>query len=151
ATFKSNIQSVASYGDRCRYTSCAPYTSFYNAQAWVASQLTSWGYEVEYHTFTLGNGEGTNLYATKVGSVHPDQMYIVSGHLDGRGGGGAANDNGSTVSLVLEMARVLSAEDVETDISVRFIFWDQEEQGLYGSTSYVSDRRLLQGIENPTG
>src|SRR5690606_34908759 len=74
-----------------------------------------------------------------------------SGHLDGRGGGGAANDNGSTVSLVLEMARVLSAEDVETDISVRFIFWDQEEQGLYGSTSYVSDRLLDQGIENPTG
>ena len=130
----------------------------FNAQNWVRDQLESWGYETFTHTYVDGNYEGVNLYATKVGSVHPDQMYIVAGHLDGRsdygtqtGEGGSANDNGSAISLLLELARVLSSPDVQTDVSVRFIFWDQEEWGLYGSGNYVDDRRSLQGIEDPPG
>ena len=146
SNFKTNIQSVASFGDRCRNsTSCAPYTSFTNAQNWVAQQLQVMGYTTYKHNYTYSGWTGSNLYATKIGTVHPDQMYIVSGHLDGRGGGGAADDDGSAVSLMLEMARVLASADVQTDVSVRFIFWDQEEIGLYGSKAYVADRRSLQG------
>ena len=63
----------------------------------------------------------------------PTQMYMVSGHLDGRSGGDGFDDDGSGVALVLEMARVLAGADVTTDKSVRFIFWDKEEGGLYGS------------------
>ena len=59
-------------------------------------------------------------------------MYMVSGHLDGRGGGDGFDDDGSAVALVLEAARVLAGSDVTTDKSVRFFFWDKEELGLYG-------------------
>ena len=52
--------------------------------------------------------ESSSIYATKVGTRFPDQMYIVSAHLDGRGGGGAANDDASGCSLVLEAARALA-------------------------------------------
>ena len=151
-TFKDNIETLSDFGDRChRPNECEPFTSYFNAQNWVEDQLESWGYETFTHSYVDGSYEGVNLYATKVGTVHPDQMYIIAGHLDGRGGGGAADDNGSTISLLMELARVLASPDIETEISVRFIFWDQEEWGLYGSENYVDDRSALQGIEDPPG
>jgi hypothetical protein len=151
--FKAFDQNLASFGDRCRMSSCpnSPANSFTNAQNWVAQQLTAMGYSPQKVNFTYSGFSGTNLWATKVGTVHPDQMYIISAHLDGRGGGQAADDDGSGVSLLLEAARILAADDVRTDISVRFIFWDNEESGMYGAYGYVQDRRSLQGQENPTG
>jgi hypothetical protein len=39
-------------------------------------------------------GPREEVYCTKVGSTRPDEMYIVSGHMDGIAYGAAANDNG---------------------------------------------------------
>jgi hypothetical protein len=149
--FQSDIQTLSNYGDRCRMSGCAPYTSFINAQNWAEQQLSAMGYTPRKHNFTFNGFNGSNLYVTKVGTVHPDKMYIISAHLDGRGSGGAADDDGSGVSLVLEAARVFAAPDVQTDISIRFILWDNEESGLYGSRAYVNDRSSMQGIEDPPG
>jgi hypothetical protein len=93
----------------------------------------------------------SEVYCTKVGTVHPDKMYIVSAHMDGRGFGEAANDDGSGTALVMELARIFSAPDVETDISVRFMLFNSEEGGLRGSRNYVEQRRALQGREDPAG
>lgn len=41
---------------------------------------------------------------TKVGTISPDSGYIIGAHFDGRGGGGAADDNVSGTSLILEAA-----------------------------------------------
>jgi Big-like domain-containing protein/peptidase M28-like protein len=150
--FVNYLQGLTSFGDRCRMSSCpgSPANSFFNAQAWVASQLTAMGYTVQYHTSTL-NGGVSNLYVTKVGVVNPTQMYIVSAHLDGRGGGAAYDDDGSGSALVLTVAQAFAAADVEIDKSVRFIWWDKEESGLYGSGAYVQERQPLQGTaDEPT-
>jgi Zn-dependent M28 family amino/carboxypeptidase len=72
-------------------------------------------------------------------------MYIVSAHMDGRGGGEAADDDGSGCAVVLELARVLAMSDVRTDRSVRFIFWNNEEFGMDGSGTYALERTPLQG------
>lgn len=96
-------------------------------------------------------GERQEVYCTKVGTVHPDEMYIVGGHMDGIGWGQAANDDGSGTALVMELARVLSAPDVRTDVSIRFILWNNEETGLNGSRAYVAQRAALQGKEDPPG
>jgi Zn-dependent M28 family amino/carboxypeptidase len=78
-------------------------------------------------------------------------MYIVSGHMDGIGWGEAANDDGSGTALVMELARVLSSADVQTERSIRFILWNNEETGLNGSSAYVEQRKDLQGKETPPG
>jgi Peptidase family M28 len=52
---------------------------------------------------------------------------------------------------VLEMARVLGSSDVQVDVSIRMIFWNNEETGLNGSYRYVQDRAALQGVESPAG
>ncbi|MEO8946433.1 MAG: M28 family peptidase, partial [Gemmatimonadaceae bacterium] len=96
-------------------------------------------------------GERQEVYCTKVGTVHPDEMYIVSGHMDGIGWGEAANDDGSGTALVMQLARVFSSPDIKTDRSIRFILWNNEETGLNGSKAYVEQRAALQGKEDPVG
>jgi hypothetical protein len=91
------------------------------------------------------------VYCTKVGMTRPAEMYIVSAHMDGRGFGEAANDDGSGTALVMELARIFSSPDVETDRSIRFILWNNEETGLNGARAYVEARAAMQGKEDPAG
>jgi peptidase M28-like protein len=96
-------------------------------------------------------GAREEIFCTKVGATHPEEMYIVSAHMDGIGWGEAANDDGSGTALVMELARIFSGPDVQTQRSIRFIFWNNEETGLNGSTAYVEQRKDLQGKEIPPG
>lgn len=97
------------------------------------------------------NGERQEVYCTKIGTTRPDEMYIVSAHMDGHGVNEAVNDDGSGTALVIELARIFNSPDVETERSIRFALWNNEETGLNGSTAYVEQRQHLQGIENPPG
>src|SRR5215510_1946105 len=96
-------------------------------------------------------GQRQEVYCTKIGATHPNEMYIVGAHMDGIGWGEAANDDGSGTALVLELARLLSAPDVTTDRSIRFALWNNEETGLNGARAYVEQRQSLQGKEDPPG
>jgi hypothetical protein len=91
------------------------------------------------------------VYCTKVGATRPDEMYIVGAHMDGHGWGEAANDDGSGTALVMELARVLSMPDVQTERTIRFALWNNEETGLQGARAYVEQRQELQGKEDPPG
>jgi hypothetical protein len=97
------------------------------------------------------DGERQDVFCTKVGSTHPEEMYIIGGHMDGHGWGEAANDDGSGTALVMELARIFSSPDVKTDRSIRFALWNNEETGLNGARAYVTQREALQGKENPPG
>ena len=97
------------------------------------------------------NGARSQVYCTRVGAARPDEMYILGAHMDGHGFGEAADDDASGTALVMELARILSAPDVETAVSIRFALWNDEETGLNGSRAYVADRRELQGVEEPPG
>jgi peptidase M28-like protein len=91
------------------------------------------------------------VYCTKIGTTHPEEMYIVSGHMDGHGWGEAANDDGSGTALVMEVARVLSGADVQTERTIRFVLWNNEETGSQAARAYITQRQDLQGTENPPG
>lgn len=97
------------------------------------------------------DGERTEVYCTKIGTERPDQMYIIGAHMDGHGVNEAVNDDGSGTALVMEIARVLHLPGVETDVSIRFALWNNEETGLNGSRAYVEHRQALRGIEDPPG
>jgi hypothetical protein len=97
------------------------------------------------------DGPREEVYCTKVGSTRPDEMYIVGAHMDGIGWGEALNDNGSGTALVMELARIFSMPDVQTDRSIRFALWNNEESGLNGARAYVEQRAALQGKEDPPG
>ena len=96
-------------------------------------------------------GQRQEVYCTKIGTTHPNEMYIVGAHMDGIGWGEAANDDGSGTALVLELARIFAAPGVSTDRSIRFVLWNNEETGLNGARAYVEQRQALQGREDPAG
>jgi hypothetical protein len=96
-------------------------------------------------------GPREEVYCTKVGSSRPDEMYIIGAHMDGHGWGEAANDDGSGTALVMELARVFSMPDVQTERTIRFALWNNEETGLNGARAYVEQRKGLQGKEDPPG
>jgi hypothetical protein len=145
-SFRNDIKTIASGGDRTQGSA-----SYGGAATWLEQQLVGAGYTVEHHDYTFMGGPRSDIFVTKVGTRSPDRMYIVSAHFDGRGAGGAADDDGSGVALVLEVARSIGRKDVEADTSVRFAFWDNEETGLQGSRAYVTDRTARQGVEDPPG
>ena len=97
------------------------------------------------------DGERSQVYCTQVGATRPDEMYILGAHMDGHGFGEAADDDASGTALVMELARILNAPDVQTAVSIRFALWNNEETGLNGSRAYVEQRREGQGLEDPPG
>ncbi len=96
-------------------------------------------------------GPREEVYCTKVGTSRPDEMYIIGAHMDGHGWGEAANDDGSGTALVMELARIFSMPDVQTERTIRFALWNNEETGLNGARAYVEQRKGLQGKEDPPG
>src|SRR5205085_633856 len=81
------------------------------------------------------------VYCTKVGTTHPEEMYIVGGHMDGHGWGEAANDDGSGTALVMELARIFSVPDVKTERTIRFALWNNEETGSQAARAYIEQRQ----------
>jgi hypothetical protein len=76
------------------------------------------------------------------GSVHPDQAVIVGCHPDGEPTShGSTYDDGSGCAIMLGVMRTLGAEwraNGLPSLTVEFVLFDAEEQGLVGSEAYVS-------------
>jgi Zn-dependent M28 family amino/carboxypeptidase len=67
-----------------------------------------------------------------------DRLVVVGAHLDSVAEGAGINDNGSGTGTILEIALQMSRLGVTPRNKVRFAFWGGEEDGLIGSTHYVS-------------
>jgi Zn-dependent M28 family amino/carboxypeptidase len=97
--------------------------------------------ETDSFVFTFGNRPvaAQNIIATLPGRANPPQVIIISAHYDSRtvdisdtrSAAPGANDDGSGVAAVLELARALSAQTL--DATFKFILFAGEEEGLFGS------------------
>ncbi len=111
-----------------------------NALTWLKNKYLSYGYTAsqmveDSYTYAGSTAVCKNLILTKIGTVYPNIFVIVCGHYDSITGTGT-NDNGSGTVSILEMARLL--KNVPTEYSIKFINFSGEEDGLYGSSHYVS-------------
>lgn len=106
------------------------------AAQWLLKEFTRMGYAPVVQLF---GATGENVLAAKEGLVHPERKVLISAHYDAMPGGAVApgaDDDGSGVCAVLEAARVLA--NVHFENTLVFALWDEEEQGMIGSTSYAS-------------
>lgn len=71
----------------------------------------------------------------------PDAIVIIGGHLDSWHPGTGAQDNGTGVATVLDIARAVQALGRPPRRTLRFILFGGEEQGLIGSTAYAMQHR----------
>jgi len=71
----------------------------------------------------------------KEGSLFPDEIVVIGGHMDSVPLVQGATDNAAGAATVLELARVFAG--LETKRTLRFAAWGSEEGGLLGSKKYI--------------
>ena len=81
--------------------------------------------------------ESANVVGEIRGATHPDEIVVVGAHLDSWDLGTGALDNGANVALVLDLARQVHTSGLRPARTMRFVLWNGEEQGEYGSAGYV--------------
>ena len=80
-----------------------------------------------------------NVIADLKGSEHPEQIVVVSGHLDSWDLGTGAIDDGAGVAVAMEAAEVLQKLHLRPRRTLRVIAWMDEENGGAGSKTYTKD------------
>ena len=87
----------------------------------------------------LPDVESYNVIADIKGSAHPEQMIIVSGHLDSWDLGTGAIDDGAGVAVSMELANLIQKLRFKPKRTIRVIAWMNEENGEAGSKQYAKD------------
>jgi alkaline phosphatase isozyme conversion protein len=109
------------------------------AADWIESTLKEMGYAVTREPFTYTDETGAtyhsqNLIAVKEGET--STQVVVGGHYDSKEVGVGADDNGSSVAVMLETAKVL--QSVDTPQTIKFVFFGAEEVDRIGSFYHVA-------------
>ena len=104
----------------------------------------------------LPDAIGYNVIADLKGSEHPEQIVVVSGHLDSWDLGTGAIDDGAGVAVAMEAAEILQKLHLRPKRTVRVIAWMDEESGGAGSQTYTKDHALefarhVAAIESDSG
>lgn len=134
-SLQAYVNRLQAFGQRVTGTD-----SNFAAQVWTRAKFQSFGYDsVFYDTFTTtiyGLPKVVrNVVAVKLGTRFPNRYIVVGGHQDAVPSSPGADDNGSGTAGTLEIARVLAG--IESYVSIVFIAFDAEEQGLYGSNHFA--------------
>lgn len=80
-----------------------------------------------------------NVIADLKGSEHPEQVIIVSGHLDSWDLGTGAIDDGAGVAIAMQTLQLMKQLHLRPKRTIRFIAWMNEENGVVGGRTYVKD------------
>ena len=154
ARVEATIEKLVSFGTRHTASSQTdPVRGIGAATSWVYAQMqaiaatSSGNMTVQKQTFVQPVSSRipvpttiTNVIATLQGTASPQRFYVVTGHLDSRvtdvldftSDAPGADDDGSGVAVVLELARVFATHQFPGTLV--FATVAGEEQGLYGST-----------------
>lgn len=80
-----------------------------------------------------------NVIADFKGSEHPEQVVIVSGHLDSWDLGTGALDDGAGVVMAMQTIELLKQLNLRPRRTIRFIAWMNEENGQAGAKTYAQE------------
>ncbi|MHA2309259.1 MAG: M28 family peptidase, partial [Candidatus Heimdallarchaeaceae archaeon] len=153
-TFSLNFNETTAYNHiatQLDFGFRVPGTSAHNDCAeWISDQLELYTDQVSIHDYSIQIGEQPSYYCQNIlGKINTekDNIVILGTHWDSRNVAEkdsynqsqpipGANDGGSGVGVLLELARVLSLYKDNLDCQVWFLFIDAEDQGyslgMYG-------------------
>jgi Zn-dependent M28 family amino/carboxypeptidase len=143
ANASAHIRALCAKGPRVE-GSIAEHAAF----DYIAAQLRASGYSVTTRSVKLPKGKLThNLIAEKKG--RSAKVIVLGAHVDSKSPAPGANDNGSGVATLIELARDL--KNADTLPTVRFVFFGGEEMSdknpdhhHYGSRAYVRSLSSVQ-------
>ena len=119
------------------------------AAQYIERTLSEQGHAVAAQRFRYQSSEVRNIEVQIAGGASASEIIVVGAHYDSIAGATGANDNGSGVAAVLELARLMRGAQLER--SVRFVAFVNEEPPFYrtgemGSQYYA--RRSRERGEN---
>ncbi len=85
----------------------------------------------------LPDVESHNVVADLKGTEHPEQVVVVSGHLDSWDLGTGAIDDGAGVAVSMQVANLVKQLKLQPKRTIRIIAWMNEENGLRGGRGYA--------------
>ncbi len=88
---------------------------------------------------TLPDEPSYNVIADWKGTEHPEQIVVVSGHLDSWDLGTGAIDDGAGVVVSMQAIHLLARLGIHPRRTVRFIAWMSEEEGSQGAATYMKE------------
>lgn len=119
------------------------------ARKYIAGQFESSGYKVQFNEYQINGDAVANIEVELTGSSHPEKIIIVGAHYDAVPGAPGANDNGSGVAAILELADRF--RDKSFQRTVRFVAFVNEEppNSMTGNMgSFVYAKKAAKDKEN---
>lgn len=117
----------------------------------IETNFNRFGLQTSKQAYAYSGQTSYNILGRKPGMKDEGVTFIIDGHYDCVANSPGADDNGSAVTGMLECLEILSQYEFEH--SLRFIGFDNEEQGLIGSQRYVQNGGIktyedIQGVLN---
>ena len=106
------------------------------AAAYLETELAAMGYTAASQEYDAHGQRWRNLEATLRGTVQPEEIVVVGGHYDTAEGAPGADDNGSGVAGVLELARRFAGKPAAR--TIRFVFFGTEEPPSFPTSAMGS-------------
>lgn len=143
ARLKSHVVAIASEPHNLQHRAALE-----RADTYIASQLASYGYQVRSEDVLL---PARNLTVVLNPRDSKAPTLVIGAHFDSFGDVAGANDNGSGVAALLELARSLKSLDGKFSHRVRLIFFANEEPPFFKSgamgSKVAADRLSVSGEE----
>jgi Zn-dependent M28 family amino/carboxypeptidase len=111
------------------------------AARYIAAQFSTGGYVPQLQTFDVAKIPVSNVEAALAGAARAAEIVVVGAHYDSVAGCPAANDNGTGVAAVLELAQRFSRRPQPR--TIRFVAFVNEEPPFFhtelmGSAVYAN-------------
>jgi Zn-dependent M28 family amino/carboxypeptidase len=117
--------------------------------AMMLERLQAEGAPVKVHMQMQAHMEApqvaANVMGDLVGSVHPEQIVVVGGHIDSWDVGQGAQDDGSGIMATLAAVHEIAKLGLKPKRTIRVCFWVNEENGGAGGKAYraaLSEKEL---------
>ena len=123
------------------------YSALEAAATYILDNFKDFGYLPDIQDYESHGKAVDNLVAEKLGNTLPQEIVVIGAHYDSVFGSPGANDNGSGVAAMLEIARILTDKAMRR--TVRFIAFVNEEPPFFyteemGSHVYATHARKLE-------
>jgi carboxypeptidase Q len=104
----------------------------------------------------LADVESFNVVGELRGSVHPEEVITVGGHLDSWDLAEGAHDDGTGCMQSIEIIRAFKALGIKPKRSIRAVMFMNEENGLRGGSKYAEiaktePRKFIMAMESDAG
>lgn len=110
---------------------------------WLSEQMKYGKVTISVKTngYFLPDTTGHNVIGELTGSVFPDEIITVGGHLDCWDNCEGAHDDGAGCVQTIEILRAFKALGYKPKRTIRFVLFANEENGLRGGLKYAEEAK----------